>query len=162
MTVQEVLEVFRTEQLVNSIMREEFCVWVHEIKPKTCVGGGELVDDYEHARKTGKVDMDMDRKTGEKKQQIRSHAQCFSCGQVGHRPFECRKNRQVKKRGMARPVGVQERLSPTNQTWREPRCYECGKLEHLLTRCPFKTLFSEGRGAGRETTNRRESIIFAN
>ena len=50
------------------------------------------MDDYELARKTGKVDMDMDRKTGEKKQQIGSRAWCFSCGQVGHRPFECRKN----------------------------------------------------------------------
>ena len=59
-------------------------------------------------------------------------------------------------------VGVQERWSPTNQTWREPRCYECGKLEHLSMRCPFKTLFSEGRGAGRETTNRAESVLFAN
>ena len=27
--------------------------------------------------------------------------------------------------------------------------------------CPFNTLFSEGRAAGRETTNRRKSILFA-
>ena len=44
-TVQEVLEVVRTEQLVNS-MREEVCVWVRERKPKTCTGARELVDDY--------------------------------------------------------------------------------------------------------------------
>ena len=120
------------------------------------------MDDYELARKTGKVDIDMDRKTGEKKQQIGSHAWCSSCEQLGHRVFKCRKNRRVEERGAARPVGVQERRPLTNQTWINPQCYERGKLEHLSMRCPFNTLFSEGRGAGRETTNRRESILFAN
>ena len=108
---------------------------------------------YELARKTGKVDMN--RKSGEKKQQSGSPARCFSCGQIGHRAFECRKNRRVEERGAAKPVGVQERRPQSNQTWREPRCYECGKLGHLSMRCPSKALFSEGRSAGRETTNGR-------
>ena len=64
-TVQEVLEVVRTEQLLNSMV-EEVRVWVRERKPKMCTGAGELVDDYELARKTGKVDMN--RKSGEKQQ----------------------------------------------------------------------------------------------
>ena len=67
-----------------------------------CAGAWELVDNYELARKTGKVDIDMDRKTGEKNQQIGLPARCFSCGQVGHRLFECRKNRRVEERGAAR------------------------------------------------------------
>ena len=45
-----------------------------------CVGAGELADDYELARKTGKVDMN--RKSDEKKQQSGSPAWCFSCGQI--------------------------------------------------------------------------------
>ena len=57
-------------------------------------------------------------------------------------------------------VGVQERRPSTNKMWREPRCYECGKLGHLSMWCPFKTLFSEGRGAGRETTNQGEAVLF--
>ena len=65
-TVQEVLEMVGTEQLLNS-MGEDVRVWVRERKPKTCAGAGELADDYELARKTGKVDMN--RKSGEKKQQ---------------------------------------------------------------------------------------------
>ena len=89
-TVQEVLEMVGTEQLLNS-MGEDVRVWVRERNPKTCAGAGELVDDYELARKTGKVDMN--RKSGEKKQQSGSPARCFSCGQIGHRVFECRKNR---------------------------------------------------------------------
>ena len=60
------------------------------------------MDNYELARKTGKVDIDMDRKTGEKNQQIGLPARCFSCGQVGHRLFECRKNMRVEERGVAR------------------------------------------------------------
>ena len=137
-TVQEVLEVRR---------------------PKTCAGAGELVDDYELARKTGKVDMN--RKSGEKKQQSGSPAQCFFlCGQVGHRAFERRKNRRVEERGAVRPVGVQESQLPTNKTWREPQCYESGKLGHLSMRCPSKALFSEGRGAGNKTTMGGEAVLF--
>ena len=61
-------------------------------KAEAYAGARELVDNYELARKTGKVDMN--RKSGEKKQQSGSPAQCFFlCGQVGHRAFECRKNR---------------------------------------------------------------------
>ena len=109
------------------------------------------MDDYELARKTGKVDMN--RKSGEKKQQSGSPAQCFFlCGQVGHRAFERRKNRRVEERGAVRPVGVQESQLPTNKTWREPQCYESGKLGHLSMRCPSKALFSEGRGAGNKIT----------
>ena len=78
-TVQEVLEVVRTEQLLNS-MGEEVRVRVREGKSKTCTRAGELVHNYELARKTGKVDMN--RKSGEKKQQNGSPAQCFACGQV--------------------------------------------------------------------------------
>ena len=59
--MQEVLEMVRTEQLLNS-MGEEVRVWVRDRKQKTCAGAGELVDDYELARKTGKVDMN--RKSG--------------------------------------------------------------------------------------------------
>ena len=66
--MQEVLEVVRTEQLLNS-MGEEVRVWVREGKSKMCAGAGELVDNYELARKNGKVDMN--RKSGEKKQQNR-------------------------------------------------------------------------------------------
>ena len=62
---------------------------------------------------------------------------------------------------MATPVGVQERRPPTNQMWREPRCNECGKLGHSTIQCPSKALFSEGRGTGRETTNRGEAVLFA-
>ena len=54
--MQKVLEVVRTEQLLNS-MGEEVRVWAQEGKSKTCTGAGELVDNYELARKTGKVDM---------------------------------------------------------------------------------------------------------
>ena len=61
----------------------------------------------------------------------------------------------MEERGAAKPVGVQERRPPTNQMWREPRFYECGKLGHLSMRYPSKALFSEGRSAGRETTNGR-------
>ena len=103
----------------------------------------------------------MNRKSGEKKQQNGSPARCFACGQVGHRVFECRMNRRVEKRGVARPVGVQERWPPTNQTWREPRCNEREKLGHLLMWCPSKALFSEGRGAGRETINQGGVVLFA-
>ena len=92
--MQEVLEVVRTEQLLNS-MGEEVRVWVREGKSKMCAGAGELVDNYELARKNGKVDMN--RKSGEKKQQNRSPARCFACGQVGHRAFECRTNRRVEE-----------------------------------------------------------------
>ena len=74
--MQEVLEMVRTEQLLNS-MGEEVRVWVRDRKQKTCAGAGELVDDYELARKTGKVDMN--RKSGEKKQQSGSPAWCLSC-----------------------------------------------------------------------------------
>ena len=69
-------------------------------------------------------------------------------------------NRRVEERGAARPVAVQERWPPTNQTWRERRCYECGKLGHLLMWCPSKALSGEGRGAGGETTNRGEAVLF--
>ena len=62
---------------------------------------------------------------------------------------------------MARPAGVQERWLPSNQMWREPRCNECRKLGHSSIQCPSKALFSEGRGAGRETTNRGEAVLFA-
>ena len=55
---------------------------------------GELADDYELARKTVKVDLN--RKSGEKKQSSGSPAWWFSCGQVRHRVFECKKNRQVE------------------------------------------------------------------
>ena len=74
------------------------------------------MDDYQLTRKTGKVDTN--RKSGEKKQQSESPAQCFLlCGQVGHGAFECRKNRQVEERGVARPAGVQESHLLTNQMW---------------------------------------------
>ena len=65
-TVQEVLEMVGTEQLLNS-MGEDVRVWVRERKPKMCAGAGELEDDYELARKTRKVEMN--RKSGEKKKQ---------------------------------------------------------------------------------------------
>ena len=31
------------------------------------------------------------------------------------------------------------------ERWREPRCYECGKLGHMAMRCPSKVLYGEGR-----------------
>ena len=76
----------RNKQLLNS-MGEEVRVWV--------AGVDELADNYELARKTGKVDLN--RKSGEKKQQSRLPAQCFSCGQVEHRAFECRTNRRLEE-----------------------------------------------------------------
>ena len=93
-TVQEVLEMVRTEQLLNS-MGEDVRVWVRERKPKTCAEAGELADDYELARKVEKVDIN--RKSGEKKQPSGSPARYFLCGQIGHRAFDCRKNRRVEE-----------------------------------------------------------------
>lgn len=66
-----------TEQLLNS-MAEGICVWVKERKPKTYRGAEKLEDDYELIRKSGKVDLN--RSSGEKKQQSGLPARCFSCG----------------------------------------------------------------------------------
>ena len=54
-SVQDVVEMVATEQLINS-MADEVRVWVRERKPETCAEAGELADDYERARKNMKLE----------------------------------------------------------------------------------------------------------
>ena len=49
-TLQEVLEVVRTERLLNSI-REDVRVLVRDRKPKTCTGAGVFADNYDLPRR---------------------------------------------------------------------------------------------------------------
>ena len=44
-TMQEVLEMVGTEQLLNA-MGDDVRVWVNERKPKTCAEAGELADTW--------------------------------------------------------------------------------------------------------------------
>ena len=148
-TVGEVVEAVATEQLLIS-MSEDVRVWVRERKPKTSAEAGDLADDYAQARKSGRTSLSRQ----EKRPVSSSTVKCFSCGQQGHRSPECPKNSRredsrtrEEQSGGRRPEGsgAARGTTPGPRTdRREPKCYECGKLGHIATRCPSRALYGEG------------------
>ena len=89
-SVQDVVQLVATEQLINS-MADEVRVWVRERKPGTCMEAGELADDYERAKKNMKVESA--RKGG--KGLTPSQLKCFSRGMVRHHMAECPAERRT-------------------------------------------------------------------
>ena len=139
--LEEVVEAVTTEQLLSAML-EETRPWVREHKPKTCAAAGELVDDHEQARKSGKLEVGS--KKGKRPVRV---PKCFSCGQLGYRSPDCPRARHPKERSDAKGTGGSTKPQQPSQRVerREPRCFECGKLGHISTRCPSRALYSEGR-----------------
>ena len=96
-TVQEVLELVAMEQLLSS-MSEDTRVRVREHKPKTCAEAGELVDDIERARRSGKVDPGRQ----SERRPVSNPLKCFLCRQPGHRSPDCPKGRHPEERSNQR------------------------------------------------------------
>ena len=84
----------RIEQLLNST-EEEVRVWVRDRKSKKCAGAGELVDNYELARRLGR--WTLTGRVGRRKDEANHLLGVFHVDkyQIGH--FSAGKNRQMEK-----------------------------------------------------------------
>ena len=72
----------------------------------------------------------------------------FSCEQTGHNSSEHMRGRRPEERGAGKRSEVSSEakgphLGLRSERWREPRCYERGKLGHMSMRCPSKALYGD-------------------
>ena len=72
---------------------------------------------------------------------------CFSYRQLGHQSPDCPRARRPKEQSNVKGTGGPTKSQQLSQQMEsiEPRCFECGKLGHISTRCPSRALYSEGR-----------------
>ena len=111
-SVEEVRESIGIEQFFNTLP-EEKRLWVTERKPETCLKAGELMDEYEQARRQG---VDSERAVHGNSQPERK---CHYCGKVGHEEEVCYK--KTRDEG-GRQKGIV--------------CFNCKKPGHPARRCP--------------------------
>ena len=107
-------EAIGIEQFLNTLPLEKR-IWLTEGKPRTCVEAGELLDEYEQARKQDP--------SGQK---TTPHKKCNFCHKQRHLEQKCRKRK-------ASGAGVH-----TGETG-QPMCFKCRKYGHISKRCPKKS-----------------------
>ena len=135
-TVEQIREVLGIEQLLDTLSMDKR-LWLIERKPKTCVQAGELLDEYETARRREGERIEIP--SGLVENTGASTAKCSYCGRAGHEEEECRK----KARDLKGKSAI-------------PKCYKCGKVGHIARFCRDKgallcmenreSLGSKGRG----------------
>ena len=111
--MEEIQELIGMEQFLNTLPANKR-LWVMERKPKTCIQAGELVDEYEHARR------EESQRYPENVKGTRSEQKCSFCGKAGHSEDVCYK-KTTKEETSRRKTIV---------------CYNCGKPGHPARKCP--------------------------
>ena len=111
-SLEEVREYVGMEQFFNTLPAEKR-LWVTERKPESCVKAGELMDEYEQARRQG---LDLERAVHVDSKPERK---CHYCGKVGHEEEVCFK--KTRDEG-GRQKGIV--------------CFNCRKPGHPARRCP--------------------------
>eukprot|EP00731_Ephydatia_muelleri_P004053 Em0002g229a len=112
-SMEEIQELIGMEQFLNTLPANKR-LWVMERKPKTCIQAGELVDEYEHARR------EESQRYPENVKGTRSEQKCSFCGKAGHSEDVCYK-KTTKEETSRRKTIV---------------CYNCGKPGHPARKCP--------------------------
>ena len=115
---EQIREVLGIEQLLDTLSVDKR-LWLIERKPKTCVQAGELLDEYETARRREGEQIEIP--SGLVENTGASTAKCSYCGRAGHEEEECRK----KARDLKGKSAI-------------PKCYKCGKVGHIARFCRDK------------------------
>ena len=116
-TVEGLQEAIGLEQFLSTLPQEKR-VWIHEKKPKSCAGAGELADEYDQVRKQEPAG-DLLKKQAERQ--------------------SSRDNSSMRSTQNRRPEGASSstRRMPSRRT--EPtniQCYECKQYGHVRRDCP--------------------------
>ena len=117
-SMDEMQEATGIEQFLSTLPMDKK-LWVMERKPKTCIQAGELVDEYEQARKET---------ASEQRDQASKGRKCTYCGKTGHLEAAC----------WTKPA---EAGSTATLKSEQVRCFRCHRVGHLRKDCPEKGLF---------------------
>ena len=117
-SMDEMQEATGIEQFLSTLPMDKK-LWVMERKPKTCIQAGELVDEYEQARKET---------ASEQRDQASKGRKCTYCGKTGHLEAAC----------WTKPA---EAGSTATLKSEQVRCFRCHRVGHLRKDCLEKGLF---------------------
>ena len=152
--VEQLLEVFVTEQVLNSLP-PHLRIWARERKPKSGAEAGQLAEDYLQARKLppGEKRPEPPRETSNTKK-IDRH--CHGCQQIGHLIKDCPVGK-TQSSGATQPFssGQHKVVGTEQKKEREAgKCYNCKGWGHRAAQCPSNALYCE-----RAPTARRSPAV---